>query len=58
MILTFSQVACDLGLFEKLAESTAPLSSISLGSSSGADPILLSNYYLRDLNMRRFQTLT
>ncbi|KAI6087974.1 S-adenosyl-L-methionine-dependent methyltransferase [Hypoxylon rubiginosum] len=42
MILTFSQVACDLGLFEKLAESTAPLSSISLGSSSGADPILLS----------------
>ena len=45
MILTFAQVACDLGLFRKLVDAPMPLSSISLASASEADPILLSRHY-------------
>ncbi|KAI1213215.1 S-adenosyl-L-methionine-dependent methyltransferase [Annulohypoxylon truncatum] len=42
MILTFAQVACNLGLFKKLAEAPIPLSTAFLASFSGADTILLS----------------
>ncbi|KAI1370106.1 S-adenosyl-L-methionine-dependent methyltransferase [Hypoxylon crocopeplum] len=42
MILTFAQVASDLGLFQKLTEASLPLSCASLADSSGADPLLLS----------------
>ncbi|KAI5917160.1 S-adenosyl-L-methionine-dependent methyltransferase [Camillea tinctor] len=41
MILTFCQVACDLGLFEKLAKAPEPLKSAFLAADSKADPVLL-----------------
>ncbi|KAI0599795.1 S-adenosyl-L-methionine-dependent methyltransferase [Biscogniauxia sp. FL1348] len=41
MILTFCQLACDLGLFERLVEGSVPLSSVDLAAASKADPVLL-----------------
>ncbi|KAI1495744.1 S-adenosyl-L-methionine-dependent methyltransferase [Biscogniauxia marginata] len=45
MILTFCQVACDLGLFKKLTEAPGPLSSVSLAAASGADSVLLGRIF-------------
>ena len=42
MILTFSWVASNLGIFEKLAKSNAPLTGASVAASAKADPELIS----------------
>ncbi|KAL7940842.1 S-adenosyl-L-methionine-dependent methyltransferase [Trichoderma barbatum] len=42
MILTFSHIACELGVFNTLAKSTVPVTVTALAKSSQADPLLLS----------------
>ncbi|OPB41870.1 hypothetical protein A0O28_0104300 [Trichoderma guizhouense] len=42
MILTFSHIACELGIFTSLANSTVPVTTTILAQSSKADPLLLS----------------
>lgn len=42
MILTFSHIACELGIFNSLANSTVPITTTTLAQSSKADPLLLS----------------
>ena len=42
MLLTFSEVASNLGLFRSLAESSTPLTGTFLAESTKADPVLMS----------------
>ncbi|PKK49473.1 hypothetical protein CI102_4957 [Trichoderma harzianum] len=42
MILTFSHIACELGIFNSLANSMVPVTTTTLAQSSKADPLLLS----------------
>ena len=44
MILVFSHVGSNLGIFKKLAESSTPLSGSSLAESAEADPVLISMF--------------